>query len=312
MPLSWRGPGLTTRCVTFTSSAMYLEDEGRFDEAEAEFIRPTPPRRPSRCVHNKDWDAATRVAGIRPGTGHRRARLPRHFAEEGILQGRPQRELKPEAALRCTLTRGSGTTPCVAATSRQVREIHLEMQSRAGNRQDLGERRGGAARVRDSREAPEREGNLWRVDAYLELIRVTKDQRAGKRGTRRSASLLGTSPARRGLWCGRSRPARGIGRDDRGAPRKRRRRCPVERLPGGAATPRRVAQPKRDIVGFKDAQESRGDKENSDASPAAEEAGGAGTSRTSGAGFGTRRGRRIPSSTHHGAEGGNPGRPRTY
>ncbi|EHB14523.1 Intraflagellar transport protein 172-like protein [Heterocephalus glaber] len=43
--------------------AMYLEDEGRFEEAEAEFIRAGKPREAVLMfVHNQDWEAAQRVA----------------------------------------------------------------------------------------------------------------------------------------------------------------------------------------------------------------------------------------------------------
>lgn len=43
--------------------AMFLEDEGRFSEAEAEFIAANKPREAvDMYIHNQDWDAATRVA----------------------------------------------------------------------------------------------------------------------------------------------------------------------------------------------------------------------------------------------------------
>ncbi|XP_055482913.1 intraflagellar transport protein 172 homolog isoform X1 [Psammomys obesus] len=43
--------------------AMYLEDEGKFEEAEAEFIRAGKPKEAVLMfVHNQDWEAAQRVA----------------------------------------------------------------------------------------------------------------------------------------------------------------------------------------------------------------------------------------------------------
>ncbi|KAK3091661.1 hypothetical protein FSP39_021624, partial [Pinctada imbricata] len=43
--------------------AMYLEDEGRFQEAEAEFIKANKPKEAVLMyVHNQDWDSAQRVA----------------------------------------------------------------------------------------------------------------------------------------------------------------------------------------------------------------------------------------------------------
>ena len=46
-----------------TKYAMYLEDEGRFREAEVEFIRAQKPKEAVLMyVHNKDWDNAQRVA----------------------------------------------------------------------------------------------------------------------------------------------------------------------------------------------------------------------------------------------------------
>jgi intraflagellar transport protein 172 len=43
--------------------AMYLEDEGRFQEAEQEFLKAKKPREAVLMyVHNKDWDNAQRVA----------------------------------------------------------------------------------------------------------------------------------------------------------------------------------------------------------------------------------------------------------
>ncbi|KAI8482238.1 hypothetical protein Bbelb_400200 [Branchiostoma belcheri] len=43
--------------------AMYLEDEGKFKEAEAEFVRAGKPKEAVLMyVHNQDWDAAQRVA----------------------------------------------------------------------------------------------------------------------------------------------------------------------------------------------------------------------------------------------------------
>lgn len=43
--------------------AMYLEDEGKFEEAEAEFIRAGKPKEAILMfVHNRDWEAAQRVA----------------------------------------------------------------------------------------------------------------------------------------------------------------------------------------------------------------------------------------------------------
>ena len=46
-----------------TKYAMYLEDEGRFGEAEQEFIRAGKPKEAVLMyVHNKDWDNAQRVA----------------------------------------------------------------------------------------------------------------------------------------------------------------------------------------------------------------------------------------------------------
>jgi hypothetical protein len=43
--------------------AMYLEDEGRFQEAELEFLKAKKPREAVLMyVHNKDWDNAQRIA----------------------------------------------------------------------------------------------------------------------------------------------------------------------------------------------------------------------------------------------------------
>ncbi|WAR22903.1 IF172-like protein [Mya arenaria] len=43
--------------------AMYLEDEGRFADAEAEFVRASKPKEAVLMyVHNQDWDSAQRVA----------------------------------------------------------------------------------------------------------------------------------------------------------------------------------------------------------------------------------------------------------
>ena len=91
-------------------------------------------------VHNKDWmPRYPRRGATRPGTGHRRARLPRHLAErgEGIPEGRrppSSRRRNQRRRLRCTLTRGSGTTPYASRPTifpERFGEIHLEMQSRA-------------------------------------------------------------------------------------------------------------------------------------------------------------------------------------
>ena len=42
---------------------MYLEDEGRFDEAERAFIKADKPKEATDMyVHQQDWAAATRVA----------------------------------------------------------------------------------------------------------------------------------------------------------------------------------------------------------------------------------------------------------
>ncbi len=43
--------------------AMYLEDEGRFVEAEHEFLKAKKPKEAVLMyVHNKDWDNAQRIA----------------------------------------------------------------------------------------------------------------------------------------------------------------------------------------------------------------------------------------------------------
>jgi intraflagellar transport protein 172 len=43
--------------------AMFLEDEGRFGEAEQEFIKAKKPKEAVLMyVHNRDWDNAQRVA----------------------------------------------------------------------------------------------------------------------------------------------------------------------------------------------------------------------------------------------------------
>ena len=42
---------------------MFLEDEGRFAEAEAEFIQASKPREAvDMYIHNQDWDSAMRIA----------------------------------------------------------------------------------------------------------------------------------------------------------------------------------------------------------------------------------------------------------
>ena len=43
--------------------AMYLEDEGRFDEAEKAFIQADKPKEATDMyIHQQDWASATRVA----------------------------------------------------------------------------------------------------------------------------------------------------------------------------------------------------------------------------------------------------------
>lgn len=43
--------------------AMFLEDKGRFQEAEAEFIAADKPKEAcDMYLHNQDWDAAMRIA----------------------------------------------------------------------------------------------------------------------------------------------------------------------------------------------------------------------------------------------------------
>ena len=42
---------------------MYLEDEGRFKEAEEEFVKADKPKEAiDMYIHQQDWGAATRVA----------------------------------------------------------------------------------------------------------------------------------------------------------------------------------------------------------------------------------------------------------
>jgi len=45
--------------------ALYLEDEGKFDEAEAEFIKAGRPKEAVLMhIHKQDWDAAQKVAEL--------------------------------------------------------------------------------------------------------------------------------------------------------------------------------------------------------------------------------------------------------
>ena len=270
--------------------AMYLEDEGRFDEAEAEFIKADAPKEAIEMhVHNKDWDAATRVAEQHAPEQVTdvlvsRATSLKEEKEYSKAEATFVKAKKPEAAIKMYSDEGLWDDALRVAADYlpgKVREIHLEMQSRAGDSSKTSARDlGGAARVRDSREAPGARGELLRRRGRLPGTHVQ-----GHQGPARAGKRVGRGGPRRRWERPRQGEDRGAGgrgqapgdwprRPSRGAPRKRRRRRSVG-FRAGARKPARTgsAQPKRDIVGFKDAKD-RGENSmgnGGDASPAAAE-----------------------------------------
>ncbi len=271
--------------------AMYLEDEGRFDEAEAEFIKANAPKEAIEMhVHNKDWDAATRVAEHHAPEQVTdvlvsRATSLKEEKEYSKAEATFVKAKKPEAAIKMYSDEGLWDDALRVAADYlpgKVREIHLEMQSRAGEPSKTSARDAEAQHECVTRARRlEREGNYsGAVDAYLELTsRVTKDQRALENAWDAAVRVaVGNVPGKaRTVVQEVAARLRGIGRDDRAE--ELLGSAGVDARSGGAyqAAARKPArpgsaQPKRDIVGFKDAaKESRGDKENSDASPAAAE-----------------------------------------
>ncbi|CAL8090514.1 unnamed protein product [Calicophoron daubneyi] len=129
--------------------AMYLEDEGKFSEAEAEFVKAGRPREAVLMyVHNQDWDAAARVAGEHDPESVNdvllgQARLAfgdKEFARAEALLLRAQR---PDMAVRAYREAGMWEDALRVAEAylpnrvQELQEEFKEEQMRASNGDDL-------------------------------------------------------------------------------------------------------------------------------------------------------------------------------
>jgi intraflagellar transport protein 172 len=116
--------------------AMFLEDNGRFAEAEGEFISAGKPREAvDMFTHAQDWDAAMRVAEAHApdALGDVLAAQAEALAASGQLsaaEGVFLRARRPDAAL--TMYRGTGQWQAALRVAEaylpaRVAEVHLEM-----------------------------------------------------------------------------------------------------------------------------------------------------------------------------------------
>ncbi|KIZ07625.1 Intraflagellar transport protein [Monoraphidium neglectum] len=156
--------------------AMYLEDNGRFNEAEVEFVNAGKPREAiDMYIHAQDWEAALRVAeGHEPeSVGDVLAAQAQALADSGQLSAAESVFLKarrPEAALqmyRAASQWAAALRVAEAYAPARVAGLHLEMAA-AMAQQGQGGAGGGVAAAVARAQAFERGNDYARaVEAYL-------------------------------------------------------------------------------------------------------------------------------------------------
>lgn len=159
--------------------AMYLEDEGRFAEAEAEFISAGKPKEAiDMYIHNEDWDAASRVAEAHdPAAGAyillAQAQVLSDGKQYGLAEAAWLRAQRPDAALqmyRGARMWGDALRLAEAYLPARVGEIKAEMATaQAAGAKGAGSAAGAQAVIARA-QAYER-GNDWAraIETYMQL-----------------------------------------------------------------------------------------------------------------------------------------------
>ncbi|XP_063770977.1 intraflagellar transport protein 172 homolog isoform X3 [Pseudophryne corroboree] len=154
--------------------AMFLEDEGKFPEAEAEFVKAGKPKEAVLMyVHNQDWDAAQRVAELHdPGSVGDVLEGQARFAFEQKDYQKAEafllRAQRPEAAVRHYKEAGMWSDAiriCKEYVPALLEQLQQEYEREVGKRGT----RGAEALMEQAREW-EQAGEYGRaVDCYLKV-----------------------------------------------------------------------------------------------------------------------------------------------